>query len=62
MPLINVNVIWDAEASVWVATSDDVPGLVAEAESFEALKQTVIVRVDELMGQDCQVSFRGPGQ
>ena len=24
---------WDVEAQVWVATSDDVPGLVAEAET-----------------------------
>ncbi|MCK7514183.1 MAG: DUF1902 domain-containing protein [Desulfobacterales bacterium] len=28
---------WDAEAGVWVATSDDVPGLATESETIEAL-------------------------
>ena len=28
---------WDEEASVWVATSDDVPGLVSEADTIEQL-------------------------
>ena len=26
---------WDGEAKVWVATSDDIPGLVTEAETKE---------------------------
>jgi hypothetical protein len=29
---------WDADASVWVATSDDVPGLVTEAATIDALR------------------------
>jgi predicted RNase H-like HicB family nuclease len=28
---------WDEEAGVWVATSDDVPGLATEADTLEAL-------------------------
>jgi len=28
---------WDGEAGVWVAESDDVPGLVAEADTPDAL-------------------------
>jgi len=28
---------WDSLAEVWVATSDDVPGLVTEAKTVEAL-------------------------
>lgn len=32
-----VNAMWDAEASAWVATSDDVPGLATESASFESL-------------------------
>ncbi len=32
-----VKAIWDAEAGVWVATSDDVPGLVTESKTFESL-------------------------
>jgi hypothetical protein len=35
-PLI-VHATWDEEASVWVATSDDVPGLATEADNMEAL-------------------------
>jgi hypothetical protein len=36
---------WDDEASVWVATSDDVPGLVAEHADFAQLQ----VMVNELI-------------
>jgi len=28
---------WDEEALVWVATSDDVPGLATEEDTLEAL-------------------------
>lgn len=44
-----VNVIWDDEASVWVATSDDIPGLVLEAGSFDALLERVRFAVPELL-------------
>ena len=30
---------WDSEAGVWVAESEDVPGLVAEADSPNVLAQ-----------------------
>jgi hypothetical protein len=40
---------WDSTADVWVAESDDVPGLVAEAESMNALVEKVRVLVPELM-------------
>ncbi|HUY15754.1 MAG TPA: DUF1902 domain-containing protein, partial [Terriglobia bacterium] len=33
----HVQARWDPEAEVWVAESEDVPGLVAEAESPNAL-------------------------
>jgi predicted RNase H-like HicB family nuclease len=36
-PLI-VTADWDPEAAVWVATSRDLRGLVAEAESIERLR------------------------
>jgi predicted RNase H-like HicB family nuclease len=36
-PII-VHADWDPEASVWVATTQDVRGLVTEAESIEALR------------------------
>ena len=32
---------WDDEASVWVATSEDVPGLATEEETIEPVDSTV---------------------
>lgn len=40
---------WDAEAGVWVATSDDVPGLATEAETLEALSTKLESMVPELL-------------
>lgn len=40
---------WDAESGVWVASSDDVPGLVTEAESLEALEFKLQTMVPELL-------------
>lgn len=40
---------WDAEAQVWVAESDDVPGLVTEAGTFERLIERLQVLVPELL-------------
>jgi predicted RNase H-like HicB family nuclease len=40
---------WDDEAAVWVATSDDVPGLVAEAETAEALLIKLRSLIPELL-------------
>jgi len=42
---------WDADARVWVATSDDVPGLATEADTLEALSAKLDVMVPELL--DC---------
>lgn len=46
---ILVTADWDGEASVWVATSPDVPGLVAEAESVEAITTKLRVLIPELL-------------
>jgi len=40
---------WDSESSVWVAESDDVPGLVAEAESPNTLTRKLRVLIPELL-------------
>jgi len=48
-PLYTIAAEWDAEAMVWVATSDDVPGLATEAETFEALAEKLRVLVPELL-------------
>jgi hypothetical protein len=44
-----VNFIWDNEACVWIATSDDIPGLVLESGSFDALLERVRIAVPELL-------------
>ena len=36
-----VNFLWDDDAQVWVATSDDIPGLVLEGGSIDALFERV---------------------
>jgi predicted RNase H-like HicB family nuclease len=38
---LDVQVNWDEDAKVWWATSDDIPGLVTEAETFEDLDRNV---------------------
>ena len=40
---------WDSEAGVWVAESEDVPGLVAEGDSPNALVQKLRTLIPELL-------------
>lgn len=47
--LILVRAHWDEDAGVWVATSEDIPGLVTEADSLEALRDKILVLIPELM-------------
>ena len=44
-----VKFTWDNEAGVWIATSDDIPGLVLESGSFDALIERVRFAVPELL-------------
>ena len=44
-----VKAVWDAEASVWVATSDDVPGLATEASTIEEMIEKLKVIIPELL-------------
>lgn len=46
---INVTMTWDKEACVWVAESEDVPGLVLESGSLDALIERVRFAVPELL-------------
>jgi predicted RNase H-like HicB family nuclease len=46
---IEVKAEWDPEAKVWVATSDDLPGLVTEAETVEALQRKLATMIPELL-------------
>ena len=40
---------WDSDACVWIATSDDIPGLVLESGSFDALTEKVRYAIPELL-------------
>jgi Domain of unknown function (DUF1902) len=40
---------WDEQAGVWIATSDDVPGLCCEEATFEDLVDTVVALVPDLL-------------
>ncbi len=45
----DVKAEWDADASVWVATSDDVPGLATGADTLDALIEKLKVVIPELL-------------
>ena len=46
---IAIQARWDGEASVWIATSGDVPGLVVEADSWPGMIEEVRLVLPELM-------------
>ena len=44
-----VKLFWDTDVSVWVATSDDIRGLVLESGSLDVLIERVRMAVPELL-------------
>lgn len=44
-----VTATWDDEAEVWVATSDDIPGLVTEAPNLDLLRERILAVAPELL-------------
>lgn len=50
-----VTAAWDDEAKVWVATSDDVPGLVTEARTLDALVERVHAVAPELLDDNAHL-------
>ena len=44
-----VQAFWDKDAEVWVATSENVPGLVTEASTIEVLTQKLREMIPELI-------------
>ena len=44
-----VKLLWDEEAQVWVATSEDIHGLVLESGSVDALIEKVRIAAPELL-------------
>jgi predicted RNase H-like HicB family nuclease len=49
---IQVRAFWDEEAKVWVAESDDVPGLVTEAASVDQLVDKLKTLIPELLAEN----------
>ena len=52
MSRYHVKAEWDHEASVWVASSDDVPGLATGADTFEALVEKLTVVIPKLLEEN----------
>ena len=47
--IYNIEAFWDGEAQVWVAESEDVPGLVTEASTIELLTEKLKQMMPELL-------------
>ncbi len=52
LPTFHVSAIWDSEAKVWVATSDDIPGLATEAGTAEELEEKLKVMIPEILQEN----------
>ncbi len=58
-----VKLLWDNEAAVWVATSDDIRGLALESGSCDALIEKVKHIIPELLDMNdikadfCDINF-----
>ena len=52
-----IKINWDNEAGVWIATSDDVRGLVLESGSIDALMERVRYAVPELLQENNQLPY-----
>ncbi|HOW77032.1 MAG TPA: DUF1902 domain-containing protein [Candidatus Competibacteraceae bacterium] len=56
MTTLEIRAVWDDEASVWVAGSDDVLGLIAEAVTLESLMAKLETPIPELMELNCGIT------
>ncbi len=45
----HVKAEWDSNAEVWVATSDNIPGLATEGATLEELEKKLLVMVPEIL-------------
>jgi hypothetical protein len=50
---------WDPEARVWVAISDDVPGLATESSTLESLAEKLRALVPELLAANAVLTQAG---
>ncbi len=60
--LILVKAFWDEEAAVWVASSEDVPGLAIEADSCDTLVKRLQVVIPELLEANGIIDPNGPDE
>jgi predicted RNase H-like HicB family nuclease len=49
MPEYTIIFFWDDEASVWIAESQEIPGLILESDSFDTLVERVKKAIPELL-------------
>jgi predicted RNase H-like HicB family nuclease len=52
MPNYSVQAIWNAEAQIWVAGSNDIPGLATGAATLDELIERLIVMIPDLLEQN----------
>ena len=58
---VEVHAVWDTEAEVWSAEAENLPGLVTEAKTPEALMSKLRVMVPELLSYSPDLAAkRGP--
>ena len=57
---IVVHAKWDEDADVWVATTNDLPGLATEASSLESLREKLVVMIPELLDDANSIVMSGP--
>jgi len=48
-----ITFMWDDEAEVWIATSEDVPGLILEHDSLDVLMARVRLAAPEMLELNC---------
>jgi predicted RNase H-like HicB family nuclease len=46
---LHIQARWDAEVEVWIATSDDVPGLDTESDTIEKLEAKMQILIPDLL-------------
>ena len=55
-----VRAFWDDEAGIWLAESDDVPGLATGATTLDELVQKLAVMIPELLELNCHITDAHP--
>jgi len=55
-----IRAFWDGEADIWVAESDDVPGLATGATTLDELMGKLAVMIPELLELNCHITDAKP--